>query len=155
MCGRYTLRSSPKAIAEAFGLADLPDVRPRFNIAPTQQVLAIRQQAGQRQASLLHWGLIPSWANDPAIGNRMINARSESVAEKPSFRSAFKKGRCLVVADGFYEWKKDGQGEAAVLHTAQAGSAVCLCRLAEHWHRGDHDDRLLLDHHHGGQRIDG
>jgi putative SOS response-associated peptidase YedK len=106
MCGRYTLRSSPSKIGKAFHLADIPDFSPRYNVAPTQQVLAIRQREGKLEASFLHWGLVPSWANDPSIGNRLINARAETVADKPSFRSAFKRHRCLVIADGFYEWKK-------------------------------------------------
>jgi putative SOS response-associated peptidase YedK len=90
-------------------------------------VAAIRLRDGSRQLSFLHWGLIPSWADDPSIGNRMINARAEGVAEKPSFRAAFKKSRCLVVADGFYEWKKAGK----------AKQPFAFAGLAEHWHRGD------------------
>jgi putative SOS response-associated peptidase YedK len=115
MCGRFTLRAPTKAIVEAFGLLNAPDLKPRFNIAPTQQVAAIRlnPETGTRQRSMYRWGLIPSWAADPSIGYRMINARAESVAIKPAYRNAFKKGRCLVVADGFYEWKKpDRQGHS-------------------------------------------
>jgi putative SOS response-associated peptidase YedK len=110
MCGRFTLRTPTKAIVEAFHLVDAPELKPRYNIAPTQQIAAIKldPETGTRQLSLLRWGLIPSWADDPSIANRMINARAETVAVKPAFRSAFKKGRCLIVADGFYEWKKTG-----------------------------------------------
>jgi len=112
MCGRFTLRSSPKAVAEVFGLAEPPHLSPHFNIFPSQSVAAVRQQpeTHRKELSLLHWGLIPSWAEDPSIGNRMANARSETAATKPSFRRAFKSRRCLVVADGFYEWQKtDGK----------------------------------------------
>jgi putative SOS response-associated peptidase YedK len=136
MCGRFTLRSSPRAVAEAFGLSDIPDFEPRYNIAPTQPVAAIRLQEGHRQLSFLHWGLIPSWALDPSIGNRMINARAEGLADKPSFRSAFKKGRCLVVADGFYEWQKAGKAKQPFYITLKDERPFAFAGLAEHWHRG-------------------
>jgi putative SOS response-associated peptidase YedK len=106
MCGRFTLRTSPQEVAKTFGLLEVPDLRVRYNVAPTQQVLTIALQDGKRQGQLRRWGLVPSWADDPKIGYRLINARAETVADKPSFRSAFKRSRCLVVADGFYEWKK-------------------------------------------------
>jgi len=106
MCGRYTLKTPPVALADLFGLASPPEVTPRFNVAPTQMVLCVRQQDGIPAASMLKWGLIPSWADDPSIGNRLINARSETAAAKPAFRSAFKRRRCLIAADGFYEWQK-------------------------------------------------
>jgi len=99
-------------VAELFGLVETLDVGLRYNVAPTQQVVAVRRHpdAENRKLVLLRWGLIPHWADDPSIGNRMINARAETVAGKPAFRQAFKKRRCLVVADGFYEWKKtDGK----------------------------------------------
>jgi len=109
MCGRFTLRSSPRAIATEFDLFDVPDLRPRYNIAPTQQIPIIRMANGGtgRELAMVRWGLIPFWADDPTIGNRMINARADTVAIKPSFRHPFKLRRCLVVADGFFEWKKD------------------------------------------------
>lgn len=114
MCGRFTLTVSPQLIEEAFGLFDgLPEaIQPRYNIAPTQTVLALRrtEPAGTPTYCELRWGLVPSWADDLAIGNRMINARSEGIADKPSFRSAFKKRRCLVLADGFYEWQASAGG---------------------------------------------
>jgi putative SOS response-associated peptidase YedK len=113
MCGRFTLRTPSKDIVAAFGLIDAPDLKPRFNIAPTQQIAAIKldPETGTRELSQFRWGLIPSWADDPSIGYKMINARAESVAVKPAYRSAFKKGRCLIVADGFYEWKKTGKNK--------------------------------------------
>ena len=112
MCGRFTLRARPDAIAAEFGLADVPLLEPRYNIAPTQAVATVRldRETGTRRLDLMRWGLVPSWADDPAIGNRLINARAETVAEKPAYRSAFKTRRCLIVADGFYEWMQiDGR----------------------------------------------
>ena len=104
MCGRFTLSSDKKAIEEAFPGLDFtePLVR-RYNIAPTQLVAAIRND-GRYALSYLHWGLIPHWAKDKAIGHKMINARAESMSEKPSFKEPFRKKRCLILADGFYEW---------------------------------------------------
>src|SRR3954470_21171289 len=106
MCGRYTLHTKAEPIAEAFDLPEVPPLPARYNIAPTQDVPVVRlgPDRGVREFGLLHWGLIPSWADDPAIGNRMINARAETVAEKPAFRKAFQARRCLVLTDGFYEW---------------------------------------------------
>lgn len=112
MCGRFTLSHSGEAIAEAFELDEVPRIDPHYNIAPTQPAPVIRVSADhpKRQFTYLYWGLIPSWAKDPKIGARLINARAETVTEKPSFRAAFKRRRCLVVADGFYEWRRSKQG---------------------------------------------
>jgi putative SOS response-associated peptidase YedK len=105
MCGRFTLTVDPSELQEAFaGYSFPPKFAPRFNIAPSQPVLAIPND-GRNAADFFVWGLIPSWSKDPAIGNRLINARGETVAEKPSFRGGFKYKRCLIPADGFYEWK--------------------------------------------------
>jgi putative SOS response-associated peptidase YedK len=108
MCGRYSQSKSAEIIAEAFQVDDVPPLEPRYNIAPTQLVPTILQALAStnRQFKVLHWGLIPSWAKDPKMGARLINARAETVAEKPAFRSAFKQRRCLVLADGFYEWQQ-------------------------------------------------
>lgn len=112
MCGRFTLRSPASLVAEQFALAEMPRLEPRYNIAPTQPVAVLRVAPGagaaDRRLAMVRWGLIPEWAKDPSIGNRLINARAETVAEKPAFRSAFRHRRCLVVADGFYEWLKLG-----------------------------------------------
>ena len=104
MCGRYALHSQPEIAALAFGLSEVPAYAPRYNIAPTSQVLIIRNH----EAAMVRWGLVPHWAKDRAIGARMNNARAETVAEKPSFRDAYRKRRCLVPANGFYEWKAGG-----------------------------------------------
>jgi putative SOS response-associated peptidase YedK len=142
MCGRFTLRTPTKDIVRAFGLADAPDLKPRYNIAPTQQVAAIKldPETGTRRLSLLRWGLIPSWADDPSIGNRLINARAETVAIKPTFRSAFKKGRCLIVADGFYEWKKVGKNKQPFFIRLKDDEPFAFAGLSEYWHR---DDQVL------------
>jgi len=110
MCGRYTLRVSPAELAEIFGVLETIEWSPRYNIAPTQTVAAVRptEQGDGRELVLLKWGLIPFWAKDAKIASSLINARAETVATKPSFREAFKKRRCLIPADGFYEWQKRG-----------------------------------------------
>lgn len=136
MCGRFTLRTPPAELAEFFGLFREPDVRPRFNISPTQSVGAIRfdQDKTPREWVTLRWGLIPSWAKDAKIGNRLINARSESVAEKPAFRAAFKRRRCLIPADGFYEWKKlDAKTKQPYHITLPDGGPFAFAGLWEHW----------------------
>ncbi|MBY0229521.1 MAG: SOS response-associated peptidase [Gemmataceae bacterium] len=104
MCGRFTLTRPPAEVADLFGV-EIPEIAPRWNIAPTQPVLAVRRDG----AALLRWGLVPSWAQDLSIGVRMLNARGETVREKPAFRTAFAKRRCLVPADGFYEWRTVGK----------------------------------------------
>src|SRR3954447_10616885 len=106
MCGRYTLRSNAHAVAALCNLPSIPDLKARFNIAPTQLVPVVRATSAGRELTMLRWGLIPSWAKDPKIANALINARSETAADKPSFRSAFKRRRCLLPSDGFYEWEK-------------------------------------------------
>lgn len=110
MCGRFTLTVDPAELQALFGLSEPPpsELGPRYNIAPTQAVAVVANEA-PRKLALMQWGLIPSWAKDPKIGNSLINARGETVAEKPAFRAALKKRRCLILADGFYEWR---QGEA-------------------------------------------
>ncbi len=111
MCGRYSQRQSAKIIAQAFQVDEVPTLEPRYNIAPTQSVPTVLQTsaATNRQFKMLHWGLIPSWAKDRKMGAKLINARAQTVAEKPAFRSAFRQRRCLVLADGFYEWQQQEQ----------------------------------------------
>jgi putative SOS response-associated peptidase YedK len=108
MCGRFTQTFSSSDIAKAFNLARVPPLEPKYNIAPTQQVATILRSdpSSTREFRWLRWGLIPSWAKDSKMGAKLINARAESVAQKPSFRSAFRHSRCLIIADGFYEWQQ-------------------------------------------------
>jgi putative SOS response-associated peptidase YedK len=115
VCGRFTLTSPAEIVAEFFGLAGQLVLTPRFNIAPTQTVLIVRESSDgkDREAANLQWGLVPSWAKDPSLAAKLINARGETVAEKPSFRRAFRQHRCRVVADGFYEWKAAAEKGAA------------------------------------------
>ncbi len=109
MCGRFTLSAPGEVVGELFELAEVPTLSPRYNVAPTQPVAAVlltRDAVADRRLTMLRWGLVPSWADDPGIGARLINARAETAASKPAFRAALRSRRCLVVADGFYEWKK-------------------------------------------------
>lgn len=135
MCGRYTLRTPPHVVAELFDLVGPLDYPLRYNIAPSQQVLAVRQnrESGQREPAWLAWGLIPFWAKDPTIANRLINARSESAAEKPAFREAFKQRRCLIPSDGFYEWQKSGKQKQPYLITLAGDEPYAYAGLWERW----------------------
>lgn len=105
MCGRYALTSPPAVLAERFHLLWTPEVEPHYNIAPGQAIPAVRETGQGRELALLRWGLIPSWAKEASIGMRLINARGETLADKPAFRSAYRQRRCLIPADAFYEWK--------------------------------------------------
>jgi putative SOS response-associated peptidase YedK len=138
MCGRYELHSHPAAIALAFGLAQPPDVHARYNIAPMTDVGIVRNNAeGSREFVRMRWGLVPRWAKDPSIGNRMINARGETLAEKVSFRMAYQRHRCLLPADGFYEWAAVRAGDATrkqPMHIGMKdGSLFALGGLFERW----------------------
>ena len=124
MCGRYELHTSPAALALAFGLKDPPEIQPRYNIAPTQQVPVIRLNLdGERELSQLRWGLVPFWAKDISIGSRMINAKAESITSKPGFRDAYRTARCLIPASGFYEWARMTDGSKQPVHIGMAGDA--------------------------------
>lgn len=141
MCGRFTLTRSAVEVAEAFDLMEPPFHEPRFNIAPTQPVPVIvaTEAAPQRQFRLLYWGLIPSWADDPAIGSRMINARAETLAEKPSFRTALKRRRCLVLADGFYEWQRVATSKQPYYFQVGDRQPFAFAGLWEHWQSKEGD----------------
>jgi putative SOS response-associated peptidase YedK len=132
MCGRYTLRASPEEVAEYFGVSEAP-LTPRFNIAPTQEVPAVMDSEEGRKLVMLRWGLIPSWAKEKSIGAKLINARAETVAEKPSFRSAFKHRRCLLVTDGYFEWKKEGARKQPYYITLKEGGLFAYAGLWEKW----------------------
>lgn len=134
MCGRFAFYSPGEAAAALFGATAPADIEPRYNIAPTQYVAAIRDGADeQRELVMLRWGLVPTWAKDPSIGNRMINARAETVAEKPSYRNAFKHRRCLVLADGFYEWRREGDTKTPYFISLASGESFALAGLWERW----------------------
>ena len=135
MCGRYTLKAKGQTVADLFGLLEEPDLESRYNIAPTQQIPVVLEDGSSdgRTLEMMHWGLIPSWAKDPSIGSRMINARAETVSEKPSYRSAFKRRRCLIVADGFYEWKKTDDGKQPYYLRLESGDPFGFAGLWESW----------------------
>jgi len=132
MCGRFTLVSPFAAVAERFRASAPGELRPRYNIAPGQDILCIVADRARR-IEPMRWGLIPSWAKDPAIGRKMFNARAETVAEKPSFRSAFRDRRCLVIAEGFYEWQKLGKAKRQMLIRLKSGRPFGFAGLYETW----------------------
>jgi putative SOS response-associated peptidase YedK len=142
MCGRFTLRTPASLIAEQFSLLEVPDLQPRFNIAPSQPVPVVRMDpqhaSAARQFVFLHWGLVPSWAEDAKIGNRMINARAETAADKPSFRAAMRRRRCLIVADGFYEWKTVAKRRQPMYIHLRDGRPFAFAGLWESWEGADH-----------------
>lgn len=143
MCGRFAFYSPSEAAAALFGVTDSLAVEPRFNIAPTQYVAAIRNSEDDtRELVMLRWGLVPFWAKDPSIGNRMINARAETVAEKPSYRAAYRHRRCLVLADGFYEWRKQDDGKTPYYISRANGAPFAFAALWESWQSRDSDESL-------------
>lgn len=162
MCGRFTLRASAQAIAEQFSLLELPPVVPRYNIAPRQPIgiVRLRRNSGvdnpggsrsvntagtdprgegaTREFAVVRWGLVPSWATDPKIGDRLINARAETIASKPAFRSAFRYRRCLIPADGFYEWAKTGGRKKPFFFRLPNDQLFAFAGLWEAWEGPDH-----------------
>ena len=130
MCGRFTLSTSAKTIADMFSGLQVPEIPPSYNIAPTHQVASIRNQT-ERQFAWLHWGLLPSWAKQKKMAAKMINARCETVHEKPAYRSAFKKRRCLVLADGFYEWISTPDGKQPMYITLKNNLPFAMAGLWE------------------------
>ena len=134
MCGRFARFTPTAELAELLDARVRDELPPRYNIAPTQNVLAMRlDEDGKRCLSALRWGLIPFWAEDQTIGNRMINARAESVHEKPAFRRAFRRRRCLIPADGFYEWQKTGGKKQPYFIRMADGQPLCFAGLWETW----------------------
>ncbi len=152
MCGRFTLASDAEALHQTFFDFGMPlDLSPRYNIAPTQDVAVIANtlpDTGEHpetgQVEFFHWGLIPSWAKDPKIGNRMINARSETLSEKPSFRNAYKRRRCLILADGYYEWKQipGDRNKQPVYIRLKSQQPFALAGLWEVWQADGMDEPL-------------
>ncbi|WP_013324752.1 SOS response-associated peptidase [Gloeothece verrucosa] len=134
MCGRFTLTHSAATIGDNFNLPLALELNPRYNLAPTQPVLTMVQELNSpREWKKMRWGLIPSWAKDLKIGNRLINARAETVSEKPSFKSAFKHRRCLIIADGFYEWKKEGASKQPYYFQTLEAQPFAFAGLWETW----------------------
>lgn len=143
MCGRFTLLIPGEELAESFGLEATPALAPRYNIAPTQEAAVVRvdEPGAPRRLAELRWGLVPAWADDPSIGSRLINARAETVAEKPAFRDAFRERRCAVPADGFYEWAEtDGGGKQPYVIRLADGGPFAFAGLWERWRGADGEE---------------
>jgi putative SOS response-associated peptidase YedK len=143
MCGRYTLTPAIDDLLRQLGFTGMPaEMPPRYNIAPTQMVPALlKGDSRELEAGLFRWGLIPSWAKDMSIGNRMINARGETVAEKPSFRSAFRRRRCLILSDGWYEWQKTPEGKQPVRIQLESEGVFAFAGLWERWMPGEEESK--------------
>ncbi len=144
MCGRFTLMIDPADLRDAFpGLTFPESMAPRYNIAPSQPIAVVANN-GKNVVEFFKWGLVPAWAKDPSIGNRMINARAESLADKPSFRAAYKRRRCLILADGFYEWRQEpgSKSKTPMLIKLKSGQPFAFAGLWEAWHP-DQEDAIL------------
>jgi putative SOS response-associated peptidase YedK len=133
MCGRYAVTSAPEAIRALFGYPEQPNFPPRYNVAPTQPIAIVHLMDGKRQFALVRWGLLPSWVKDPKNFTLLINARGESVIDKPAFSAAMKRRRCLVPADGFYEWKAIGTRKQPYYVRAKSGKPLAFAGLWETW----------------------
>ena len=134
MCGRFAFYSPSEAAVALFGVSASIAVEPRYNIAPTQYIAAVRDDENkQRELVMLRWGLVPFWAKDASMGNRMINARAETVAEKPAYRAAYRHRRCVVLADGFYEWSREGDTKTPYFISLASGGPFALAGLWENW----------------------
>lgn len=138
MCGRFTLTSTPQAVLDHFELNTELEFKPRYNIAPTQDVLVVRQlKEHEREIVALRWGLIPSWLKEDKISSKMINARVETAHERPAYRAAYKKRRCLIVADGFYEWQKKQDAKQPFYIYRKDHRPFAMAGLWEHWESDD------------------
>jgi putative SOS response-associated peptidase YedK len=144
MCGRYTQTLDLKKIVNQFGItqADLSRVQPSHNIAPSQPVAVIHREKENLRLDAMKWGLVPAWAKDPGIGNRMINARSETLTEKPSFRGPFKNSRCLIPADGFFEWKREGRLKQPYYIRLKSKEVFTFAGLWSYWMGSDGSELL-------------
>ncbi len=141
MCGRFTYAKEFREIRIRYNVdRDFPLFRPRYNIAPGQEVAVVFNRDGGRSLGMMHWGLIPSWAKDPSIGNKMINARAETLSEKPSFKRLIAKRRCLVLSDGFYEWRKEGKRKAPMRIRLKTGEPFGFAGLWDSWRKPDGSD---------------
>lgn len=135
MCGRFTLIDLPTRFLEYFGVELAAGFTGSYNIAPSQQVLTVRvaPDSGRREPTTMRWGLVPAWAKDVGVGNKLINARAETVADKPSFRAAFRRRRCLILADSFYEWVKEGKHKQPYRIMRVDGAPFAFAGLWEVW----------------------
>jgi len=133
MCGRFTVISAPEAMRELFRYPEQPNFPPRYNVAPTQPIAVVRLQEAKRQFVLMRWGLLPSWVKDPKAFSLLINARGESVLDKPAFSNAMKRRRCLIPADGFYEWQATGGRKQPYYVRAKSGAPLAFAGLWETW----------------------
>lgn len=135
MCGRFTLSSPTQQLALQFEVTEAPSLEPRYNIAPTQPVATVRltRDGSARELVILQWGLVPFWAKDPEVGERLINARAETLVERPAFREAYRRRRCLVLADGFYEWQKQDGTKQPYYVRMKNGKPFAFAGLWEHW----------------------
>ncbi|UMZ35994.1 SOS response-associated peptidase [Priestia megaterium] len=135
MCGRFSLATDIYALQEQFNFEfnDEVTINPRFNVAPSQQILTIGSNGGKRTGITMKWGLVPSWSKDSKIGYKMINARAEGIDQKPSFKTPFKHKRCLIVCDGFYEWKKEGENKQPFRFVMEDGRPFAFAGLWDEW----------------------
>ena len=133
MCGRFTVKSDPAKVRQAFRLLSIPNLMPRYNVAPTQDIAVVGLGKNGPNLIQMRWGLVPSWSKDPKAGAPLINARADTVAVKPSFRESFRKRRCLIVADGFYEWTGEKEQKQAWYITLASGEPFGFAALWERW----------------------
>jgi len=133
MCGRYAITTAPEAMRRMFGYPEQPNFPPRYNVAPTQPIPIVRVAEGQRHFALVRWGLLPAWVKDPKAFTLLINGRSDTINDKPAFRNAMKRRRCLIPADGFYEWKRDGAVKRPFYIHRRGGGLVAFAGLWETW----------------------
>jgi putative SOS response-associated peptidase YedK len=133
MCGRYTVTATPEVLRALFGYTEQPNFPPRFNVAPTQPIAVVRLMNGKRQFALVRWGLLPSWVKDPKAFSLLINARGETVNDKPAYKAAMKRRRCLIPADGFYEWKALGSRKQPYYVRAKSREPFAFAGLWETW----------------------
>jgi len=141
MCGRYLLTSAPEAVRALFGVDENPDFPPRYNIAPAQPIAIVCEEGGARVLRLMRWGLVPAWVKDPADFSLLINARAETVRDKPSFRAAIRHRRCLVPADGYYEWRAEGARKQPLLIAPENRGPIAFAALCETW-SGPHGEEM-------------
>jgi putative SOS response-associated peptidase YedK len=133
MCGRYAITTAPEAMRQLFEYGEMPDFPPRYNVAPSQPIPVVRLWEGERQFALMRWGLIPGFVKDPKTISLLFNARGETVNERPAFRNAMKRRRCLIPADGFYEWRRDGKSNRPYFVRRKGGGTLAFAGLWETW----------------------